>query len=156
MTTQPPVPESAAQRAEALLRAAEAAAAAASAAGGAVRAELEASRAQGARAAPDTTSVARLLALAEDLAAQTRDARARLDALGATLERLGEEMADGAARPPRAHPPTADDARRATARLVAVEMALGGASRAEVAEVVARAFGVAQDDTLLDDVLGPG
>jgi hypothetical protein len=154
MTTEPPSPESAARRAEALLRAAEAAASAASAAGGAVRAELDASRAQAA-AAPETTSVARLLALAEELAAQTRDARTRVDALGATLERLGEQIAERSAPPPRAHPPTAYDARRATARLVAVEMALGGASRAEVAEVVTRAFGVAEDDAFLDDVLGP-
>ena len=49
--------------------------------------------------------------------------------------------------------PTPEDLRAATARLVAVEMALAGASRAEVADVLARAFGVV-DDRLLDEVLG--
>jgi hypothetical protein len=158
VTAEPPSPESAARRAEALLRAAEAAAAAASVAGGAMRAELDASRTQPATAAPQgTTSVGRLLALAEDLAAQAHDARARLDALDGTLARLSDELAERAEpeRPLTHTPPTAADAQRATARLVAVEMALAGAAREEVAEVLDRAFGLADDDALLDDVLGP-
>jgi hypothetical protein len=151
MSAEPPSPESAARRAQALLRAAEAAASAASAAGGAVRAELDASRAQ-----PGSPAVTRLLELAEELATGAHHARARLDALSTTLDRLDDELAaHPAPEPPRAHAPTPADAQRATARLVAVEMALGGASRAEVGEVLRRAFALGADDALLDDVLGP-
>lgn len=114
-----------------------------------------------ASAAPgrDPTAPARLLALAEELAARTHDARHQLDALADAVERAlaaaGPRAAGGGAggtasggRPG----PTAEDLRAATARLVAVEMALAGASRAEVSDVLARAFGTA-DDRLLDEVL---
>ena len=116
-----------------------------------------------ASAAPgrDPTAPARLLALAEELAARTHDARHQLDALADAVERAlaaaGPRAAGGGRRAGTASGgrpgPTAEDLRAATARLVAVEMALAGASRAEVSDVLARAFGTA-DDRLLDEVLG--
>ena len=115
-----------------------------------------------ASAAPgrDPTAPARLLALAEELAARTHDARHQLDALADAVERAlaaaGPRAAGGGTggTGPGGRPgPTAEDLRAATARLVAVEMALAGASRAEVSDVLARAFGTA-DDRLLDEVLG--
>ncbi|HSD76485.1 MAG TPA: hypothetical protein VLA98_03745 [Solirubrobacteraceae bacterium] len=173
MPQDPPPAESGARRAEALLRAAEAAAAAASAAGGAVRAEAAQAGAHrgadrgdlhvpgpGAAPAPATTAVQRLLVLAEDLGARVHDARGRLDELEAALARLADQGTGAATaaapRPPApaARTPTAADAQLATARLVAVEMALTGADRGEVADVLTRAFGLAPDDPLLEDVFG--
>jgi hypothetical protein len=168
-------PPDAAARAEALLAAAEAAAQAAAAARAQAMATLEGAPAAApsppapgaatpatptASGAPgrDPTSPARLLALAEELAARTHDARHQLDALADAVERTlaGPGAATGAegAGPSRGRPgPTAEDLRAATARLVAVEMALAGATRGEVSDVLARAFGTA-DDRLLDEVLG--
>ena len=175
-------PSDAAARAEALLAAAEAAAQAAAAARAQAIAALEGApapagwagapgpgplprRGRRARSPPpgrrprapgrDPTAPARLLALAEELAARTHDARHQLDALADAVERALAGAA--AARRPQAagaRPgPTPEDLRAATARLVAVEMALAGASRTEVADVLARAFGTA-DERLLDEILG--
>lgn len=61
-----------------------------------------------------------------------------------------------AATLPPAAPAPAPSAPSDTARLVAIEMAVGGASRAEARTRLTDEFGIRDVDSLLDDVFGPG
>jgi hypothetical protein len=98
----------------------------------------------------DPTAPARLLALAEELAVRAHDARRQLDAVAEALDRV---VPGGAARLAGGQ----DGALAApdpVVRLVAIEMAMAGATRADVADVLARDFGRDDTDALLDGVFG--
>jgi hypothetical protein len=77
---------------------------------------------------------------------EERQGRERSDA-------LPPELRSGKAAPARSHEPRTDAAPDA-ARLAAIEMAVGGASRGEVERHLSREFGLESSD-LLDAVFGP-
>jgi hypothetical protein len=100
--------------------------------------------------ARDAGASARLLALADELAEHTEAARRHLAALGLTVERLAALAESGAAAPvAEAHHPSALSP---TARLIAVELALAGEPRDQVAGLLTRVFAVDDADAALDDL----
>jgi hypothetical protein len=105
--------------------------------------------------ARDPSAPARLLALADELVQRTAEARRRLDELGMTVDALaGLAVARPADAQPKAagRPPAAPLS--PTARLVAVELALAGEPREQVASLLQRVFGVEPDraDAALEDL----
>jgi hypothetical protein len=125
-----------------------------------------------------------ITAHAKDLRRRAEDLEAALDAIAATLPELprgttpppsgepglDELLAAASSGPaPRAgrrarraqRPSGAPDAGlpapvTESARLVAVEMAVGGHTRDEVSQRLQRAYGIADSRSILDDVFGPG
>jgi hypothetical protein len=87
----------------------------------------------------------RLLTVVEAVAARADEARRRLDELTARLDEL-----DGNGHRPRG--PSVDPAD--PVRLAAIELAVGGADRAETAARLADRFPGAELDLVLDDVFG--
>ena len=85
----------------------------------------------------------RLLTVVEAVAARADEASRRLDDLTASLDELegsGQREAGGAVDP-------ADPL-----RIAAIELAVGGADRAETAELLAQRFPGAELELVLDDV----
>jgi hypothetical protein len=102
-----------------------------------------------------------LLALADEVALRGTETRRQVDELEVALARLSGRGQSGAAPAPRprrprpaAHGPS--PAGGETVRLVAVEMAATGRSRAEVAAHLSQAFGVSDATATLDEVFGEG
>jgi len=95
-------------------------------------------------AAPDPA--ARLLTVVEAVAARAEEARERLDELTARLDEL-----ESAALAPRSEPSLgpADPV-----RLAAIELAVGGADRAQTAARLSDRFPGADLGAILDDVFG--
>jgi hypothetical protein len=87
----------------------------------------------------------RLLTIVEAVAARADEAGRRLDDLTASLDEL-----EGNGHPSR--PPAVDPAD--PVRLTAIELAVGGADRAETAASLADRFPGAELDPVLDDVFG--
>jgi hypothetical protein len=100
--------------------------------------------------ARDTGASARLLALADELAEHTEEARRRLTALAPTVGRLAalaeSQAAERAAEHLHASPLSP------TARLIAVELALAGEPREQIAGLLTRVFAVDHADAALDDL----
>jgi hypothetical protein len=94
-------------------------------------------------AAPDPA--ARLLTVVEAVAARAEEARRRLDELTASLDDL-----EGNGH--RARAPSVDPAD--PVRLAAIELAVGGADRAQTAARLADRFPGASLDAILADVFG--
>ena len=88
----------------------------------------------------------RLLTVVEAVAARADEARRRLDELTASLDEL-----DGNGHP-GPHRPRVDPAD--PVRLAAIELAVGGAGRAEAAARLSDRFPGAELDLVLDDVFG--
>lgn len=130
-------------------------------------------------AVQDIPDPARLLALIERVALQAAEIRRRLDLLSAAVDRAEADLGAGPAQAPAAPveapapapqaavPPTAPapaapaPAAPASAtqpgdaaRLVAIEMAVAGASRLEVRDRLTNEYGVEDVTTLLDSVFG--
>jgi hypothetical protein len=101
--------------------------------------------------ARDAGASARLLALADELAEHTEEARRRLAALGITVERLAALAESGAARPDAAERHQASPL-SPTARLIAVELALAGEPREQVAGLLTRVFAIDHADAALADL----
>jgi hypothetical protein len=101
--------------------------------------------------ARDAGASARLLALADELAEHTAQARRHLAALGLTVERLAALAESGAAAPAAAESHQAS-ALSPTARLIAVELALAGEPRDQVAGLLTRVFAIEHADAVLDDL----
>jgi len=120
---------------------------------------------------------ARLLDLVQRIAGQAREVRRRLDTLNAALDEAEAAAGftpgtiapapvapsppaapvDVAPQPPSGLPPASPAAApNETARLVAIEMAVGGASRREVQDRLVGEFGISDVRELLDSVYGPG
>ena len=88
----------------------------------------------------------RLLTVVEAVAARADEARRRLDELTTSLDEL-----DGNGHP-APHPPGVNPAD--PVRLAAIELAVGGAGRAEAAARLSDRFPGAALDRVLDDVFG--
>jgi hypothetical protein len=101
--------------------------------------------------ARDAGASARLLALADELAEHTEEARRRLEALGLTVERLATLAEAEAAAPVPAEHQRATPL-SPTARLIAVELALAGEPRDQVAGLLTRVFAIDDADAALDDL----
>ena len=147
-------------------------------------AEQEAERAIEERRRRAEDEVRRYLAAARlHVDAEAAARGARLETLSAAAHRLADELADAAAalhaelrraddglrgalprtpwpaEPPSSAPAAAAERAPATeppnaARLVAIEMAVGGAARADVERHLRERLGIADPSTLLDDVFG--
>jgi hypothetical protein len=104
----------------------------------------------------------RILALAEQVRAETRTATSRLERLAASIAELEQERAQRpgptavaasvpAATPvaPASAPPVSD-----TARIVALDLAATGLSRAEVGMRLERDYGVVNVRAVLDAAFG--
>lgn len=105
----------------------------------------------------------RLMALVDDVVAQTESVRARvkeversLDALSRQISAPAEATPSPIAPEPIAPEAADEDQTSDTARLMAIEMAVSGSSRREVAERLIGDFGVANPAPILDDVFGAG
>jgi hypothetical protein len=98
--------------------------------------------------ARDGAASARLLALADELAEHTEEARRRLTALAPAVERLAA-LAEAPATAAEPHQPSPLSP---TARLIAVELALAGEPRAQVAGLLTRVFAIDDADAALDDL----
>jgi hypothetical protein len=96
-------------------------------------------------------SDAELAALAEQVRLAMDALRARLDELTAQVDGLALQLQRQQRRPP---PPPADpdDA----VRVLAIELAVGGATRATVDAALRERFGVTSTTQLLDQVFGAG
>jgi hypothetical protein len=70
-------------------------------------------------------------------------------------DELPPELRAGSRSAARSEPQPVDHAGPETARLVAIEMAVGGASRGEVERHLERQFGEPPQASLLDGVFGP-
>jgi hypothetical protein len=97
--------------------------------------------------ARDVGASARLLALADELAEHTEEARRRLGTLAPAVERLAALAQAPAAAEPHHSSPLSP-----TARLIAVELALAGEPRDAVAGLLTRVFAVDDADAALDDL----
>jgi hypothetical protein len=98
--------------------------------------------------ARDAAASARLLALADELAEHTEEARRRLSTLAPAVERLAAlAQAPAAAAEPHQPSPLSP-----TARLIAVELALAGEPREQVAGLLTRVFAIDDADAALDDL----
>jgi hypothetical protein len=97
--------------------------------------------------APDPA--ARLLTVVEAVAARAEEARRRLDELSATLDDLAGRVGDGDVAPARAAIEPS-----APMRLVALELAVAGAGRAETAQRLRSQFPGQDATAVLDDVFG--
>jgi hypothetical protein len=97
--------------------------------------------------ARDAAASARLLALADELAEHTAEARRRLTALAPTVERLAA-LAEAPATAPEPPPAPLSP----TARLIAVELALAGEPRDQVAGLLTRVFAVDDADAAVADL----
>lgn len=110
-----------------------------------------------AQLAPPATT-AQVAGLAEQVRLTVEAVRARLDELAATVDALARRLdappPPAPAPPPPPLPPTPDpdDA----PRLLAVELAVGGATRADVDARLRERFGVTSTVGLLDEVFGVG
>lgn len=98
---------------------------------------------------------ARLEALTELVADHTAALQERVDRLGASLERLGQQPEPVTTAPAPARSPGVDTGAQA-ARLVALEMALAGRSRGEARQRIAGTLEAESAATILDDVFGAG
>jgi hypothetical protein len=112
----------------------------------------------------EPASAAQLAALAEHVRLAVETIRARLDELTARVDELALQLQqpqqpvlaavpavpEAAAAAPRAGDP--DDA----PRLLAIELAVGGATRADVDAALRERFGVTSTAELLDQVFGVG
>jgi hypothetical protein len=96
-------------------------------------------------------TAAQLAALAEQVRLTIETVRTRMDELTARVDALAAQLATPPAPSP---PPTpgADDA----PRLLAVELAVAGATRADVDARLRERFGVSSTAELLDEVFGVG
>lgn len=113
-----------------------------------------------ARAAlPDAppASAAQLAALAEQVRLTVETVRIRLDELTARVDALAAQQAAPAGAPlaPLPRPPRPADPDDAP-RLLAVELAVAGATRADVDARLRERFGVSSTAELLDEVFGVG
>lgn len=134
-------------------------------------------------AAEDVTATGpqRLLEVAARLAAEGEEARRRLAELDVAIEALAARVGVDPGAPPLTRataapvvaspaepvaevaPPAVPEPAPAPApavldgaRLVAIEMAVGGATRGAVGDRLRREFGVAEPTPVLDDVFGAG
>jgi hypothetical protein len=98
--------------------------------------------------ARDAGASARLLALADELAEHTEEARRRLMALAPRVERLAA-LAEAPATAAEPHQPSPLSP---TARLIAVELALAGEPREQVAGLLTRVFAIDDANAALDDL----
>jgi hypothetical protein len=96
--------------------------------------------------APDPA--ARLLTVVEAVAARAEEARRRLDELSATLDDLAGRVGEAGAEA------SAAVALSAPMRLVALELAVAGAGRAETAQRLRSQFPGQDATAVLDDVFG--
>jgi hypothetical protein len=102
--------------------------------------------------APSATA-AQLAALAEQVRLTVETVRTRMDELTARVDALAAQLgAPAAPQPPSPPTPGADDA----PRLLAVELAVAGATRADVDARLRERFGVSSTAELLDEVFGVG
>jgi hypothetical protein len=97
----------------------------------------------------DEPPPAEVAALAEQVRATMEAVRARLDELTARVDALVAQLAQ---QPSAASAPAAHDA----PRLLAIELAVAGATRADVDAELRRRFGVVSTGPLLDEVFGVG
>jgi hypothetical protein len=98
-----------------------------------------------------------VLALLEAIAQRTELARRRLDELARTLEDATDAIERRQrATAPAARTPAAAPGGGLAERVSAVELAVAGLSRAEVAARLRAERGVADPEPALDDVFGPG
>jgi len=110
------------------------------------------------------TPPGQILALVDQVVAATEAAKRRLDELAATIDELTHRV-DAALRqapaapappPPRADVAAPSEGASSTARLVAIEMAVGGATRSETEARLRDELGTADPQPILDDVFGAG
>ena len=100
----------------------------------------------------DAAAAHRVRALADDALTRADAARAGLEELLGAVERLRTELANGSG-PPEAVP-AAPSIGVDSARLVAIEMAVAGRSREEVADHLRTAYAGPDTDAVLADVFG--
>jgi hypothetical protein len=111
-------------------------------------------------AAPAPASAAQLAALAESVRVALESVRGRLDELSARVDALALQLQQQPPAPrvveppPPPRPPTPDP--EDAPRLLAVELAVAGATRADVDAALRTRFGVSSTAELLDQVFGVG
>lgn len=122
--------------------------------------------ARGGATSPAATPAAdELAATIRALITGAEEARRRLDELSRAIDALAHRASGATVGAPaaateteRPRPPAGTDSETlaSTARLIAIEMAVGGASRLEVQRRLTDQFGITEPRGLLDDVFGRG